>query len=809
MSKSIRTVSDIADPRVLALYIQRNYSFPENIPENTKLATAIVMTDRASLLIEAGVTTGRFIPLVGRNGNKTGSTHTFKLPNPIIFKKTFKNRLTKRRQKYSIIFDEFEVHTGKAPAEDRYGQTGRIRLKVNDNPHAHIRAYWREIYKYTIGFFDDNPMMNPIIREAINIFDRIDPFELFRKFMRYKTPEAICRFFGNATTSFSPTKLPTSRYRWSSFDRILPVEVFHDGETLELIDQVAFKNEDEDGEIVMLGAKCFDSRTQSVFWVPVSALSEDHSPYLSYYCVGQPKLQPLLHKTEIQDADTVIVTADPGIAKANQEVAPDRIAWTSFLCDTGIYDQIDWSPLQQDGKNVYLFITNHSGICLAESYIQLHPLAKYLKEQQGIELKFIQLEVDYGDKPPCFDSIENILKHRQENSPKVIPESVQIMDWVVFEKMDAKAVKSLMALSFWREEFQDNPLAIEPEKVSKCNPIPFLLRPAVVTPTVGVGRGPTGHGKTCFFLSMSAAIVAGKNFIKGKYWNVVKSDRFKYRKGVYFDFESGDHLIKRRKKQFVIQYFPSSSTEKQKCMDNFTIVDLANDSTNYSDPANHPLLLDMVSDAEISGESGQPVDFVVFDTYGSLVKQETASSWSNVEPLIDKLIAQGISVFIIVHSLEDGSKMEGFIKKKRMCATEITLFRENAESTNLNDPMWVRVGKLRNGEIMQEKMPFQAHMHKGQWQLFPSSRLEDRDRKRLGLKDAELIDLNKAELVDFGKTAEQYRDQGYDRDAICYMLGIKKSAYSEKMKAFRSMPPEDIRKIEDAIAGKDSKNDKA
>ena len=334
------------------------YPFPmdlsafTNLRLNHGLSTAITMAARSSLLIESSLTTSRSRHVIGKNVYKNGSELHCNLPEPIKIPAT----LALSRSGYMdvvFVFSRFKILIGASVPKAEFGQAGRIRLAIdNQNPLSHISGRCNPLDFELQDGFGGSPEIKCVVQKAIAIFNCIDTCDLLLSISRHNTAQKVHRFYGSTALPYAPLKLPSSRYNWEWFDKEpRSSTITHSGQEFATIDQIVFKN--EFGEVEMLAIKCFDVKTQSVFWVPVSALSENHSPHLSYHCVGQPKQQPLLHIPEIINASKVIITDDPGIAAANQKNAPNDIAWTSFLCDPGEYDQVNWTP-----RHSYLVVLN-------------------------------------------------------------------------------------------------------------------------------------------------------------------------------------------------------------------------------------------------------------------------------------------------------------------------------------------------------------------------------------------------------------------------------------------------------------------
>lgn len=114
-----------------------------------------------------------------------------------------------------------------------------------------------------------------------------------------------------------------------------------------------------------------------------------------YFCTPLPKQQILYHLDLLKNHNpqTIILTDSIEAADINQRFSSSTLVGTSWLWQN--YDYVDWSPLKESESEIYYLITNHSDQNLADAYVKANEVASYLNEKHDIDLKFIQLEVDF------------------------------------------------------------------------------------------------------------------------------------------------------------------------------------------------------------------------------------------------------------------------------------------------------------------------------------------------------------------------------------------------------------------------------
>ncbi len=468
----------VASPEQITEYLKNGkngFIFTDNIPEDMNRRREIVMEARASILIDAHCTSGRF-PTFMKNGRHIEGGWVFTLPQPFVYKTT----IPVPYEKDIIIewsFSEFAVYSDNILKPDDYGQTSRWRLFINKNLSDHIT---NEPTK--------SPVRNDIIKIQKEFTDAYGSlWQLCKDITPYNTPEKACRFFGNAPFPFAPLKLNSATSRPDIFhdqtkaakkyladfiiknddkcseeisiQQCLSEAVEKSQEQFIVSDiyskryqnwlKMVYTFKNEYGEPIMKVAKLYDTESQTKSLIPMTMWMRNNSTTDQLFCVPLPEeKQPLynLDQLKADELSPVILTDSIELADANQM---EGVIFTSFICDPGQNDQVDWSPLLN--RTVYYLVTNHSGsllerepaLLLASAYLKAKTLAEYLEEKEDIELKFIQLKVNYS-VTRHYASIGDILTHYRDKEPVVNVESVKIFeDEESFELQYKKAVEAI------------------------------------------------------------------------------------------------------------------------------------------------------------------------------------------------------------------------------------------------------------------------------------------------------------------------------------------------------------------------------
>ena len=201
-----------------------------------------------------------------------------------------------------------------------------------------------------------------------------------------------------------------------------------------------FKFKNEFGETTMLVVKIYDFNygcPKMIF--PLTVWSKPQENNNRFFFIPGVGLSPLynLDLLSRKECQTVILTDSIEIADLNQEKAPDGVVYTSFFCDSGHYEEVDWSPLKD--KNLYWLIVNHSCRTMVDAYWKAASIRDYLHEKENHELKFIQLPVKYPNVWSACASQADVIQYRINNPPEVDKENVVALSENEFNSYHAKA----------------------------------------------------------------------------------------------------------------------------------------------------------------------------------------------------------------------------------------------------------------------------------------------------------------------------------------------------------------------------------
>ncbi|MDX9982029.1 MAG: AAA family ATPase [Lentisphaeria bacterium] len=475
--------------------------------------------------------------------------------------------------------------------------------------------------------------------------------------------------------------------------------------------------------------------------------------------------QPLLHlDLLVDDADAPVVLTDLiDIAYLNQGSGP--FIWTSFLCDEGQYDQVDWKPLA--GRTVYLLVANHSGMTLAEAYLKADELRQHLVDTlDDIDLRFAQVDVEYPSDNRRFGSLGELEDHWDSNPPAVRPGSAAIMDEELFEDRLLRAEESLRRPAHFYQDFSP---AVQ-EAVTKVNEGRTLIRPILIEGRGGLFISSEGAGKSAACLSMSAALIGQDHFVEDVFWTIPPEVRGKAIV-VYFEAETDAKHREESNRDFVLPYLASDPGKRAEQEKRLLRVDMQADERNLDDPATRDWVLDQVRGHQAQFEPGSPL-LVILDPYLALVGYaEKETSWGKVRTLVNALKKLGAAVLLVHHSNRAGGS-DGNHNKERDVRCVIKMeYCEGKGPFTLDVPRKIGFGKGNAIRWNADLTPFRLRRdpETGRW-VVPEA--EEEDGKTPGFK-----------LQRFARLVDCMRASGCTNEDIFKELCIPKSTFYEMLKA--------------------------
>ena len=761
----------------------KDFQWIDNIPEDQSARDKICLEAKAALLIEANRDSERFSAFI-RNSKKSHNDKSYQLPDKIYLEDINYDNHT-----LSLTCNSFELYNKEqngqywgpeiiTTSEEKYFNCQVLPFS-NDNIKI-INYYSQNIES---AFYEKYPTLYSICKD-------ITP---------YKSPEQICRFWGASGEIFGKFK-PRSMYPdyiWSRSN--LEKEAEHENWTDARLEQFAFQflipcqhaTQDEFalpnryydnwychvfpfhnqyGETIMNVVKIYEPETQCKILLPMTTWLRNNCTQSQIFCV--PYLAdktPLynLDKLLAPECKTVILCDSIELADANQnKIASKEVVFTGFVCSPGKYDQVDWSPLQD--KELFLLVSNHSGITLETAALKAQELTEFLSENIELESKLLIIPIQYSSqRMRGFDNVDDILKIYQENPPQVNLSDLRILEYEdEIDEFFQAAEKELNRFpdKWWlKSDVPPEEKRIAEENSSKPKPIDYIMRPFLVRGEVAMLYAALKAGKSNLAYSIAARTTAAGYssrpvpLLKEK-WRAVPD---KIHKVLYLDFENKNEM-ETKKASFQNGYFPKG--KEQECRNNLIMRDCSMENIDFSVPENHQKLLDMLEDAKQNkGTPGKAVDLLIIDTYTAFIRNETPQAPANFKTLINKLRNMNIAI-LIVHHANYENKVRGYQSKMDSFYMTLNLScDENEPEGDLNEQS--RILKYENPrEVMgsSQRTPFKIkfNSNKKQWYI-----VDD-------------IDENQEML----KILNDYKKCNFERDAICYMLGLQKSAYSERLK---------------------------
>ena len=491
------------------------------------------------------------------------------------------------------------------------------------------------------------------------------------------------------------------------------------------------------------------------------------------FCVPLPEdKQPLYNLDQLtaNEESPVIMTDSIELADANKL---EGVIFTSFICDHGQYDQVDWSPLLN--RTVYYLVTNHSEMLLESAYLKAKEFAEYWEEkkeknkEEENNLKFIQLEVDYPEKRRDYATLDDILTHYRDSKPTVTAESVDIIeDDELFEircKESAKRLETKRS-KLWESQNSEELRVIEKES-NRRKPVNYVLRPFLVKGEVSMLYASKSTGKSALGISMAAAVVSGYPLLSEKWWVVPENPQYPLNKVLYLDFENGKTEIETRKTQLAYPYWPQKKEARSKCEKNLIVKDMTEDTVDkvdYSDRENWPKIIAMIEAAkEYDGTPGQPVDLLVIDTLSKFTRKSYTADL-NLSDFINMIRRKDIAILFLHHGGSNG-EIRGW-----KCALDDFYFtlrmyrKDDNENHTLEDPLWLAYKPSRSG--VEKIAPFEVKFDK-KWAVHYTESDPEKSKPEEQRRKEEL------KLI-----SDFYIKRGFQHQDIFPMLGIGKETYN-------------------------------
>ena len=658
---------------------------------------------------------------------------------------------TKNHFRYPIR----EFYLAPAPdSPDEFQQTGPFRLHLKHAPE--MWCDWRHSYYY------EPEIANNMIQKCRDQFLlETDWFTLLQPYTPYKGIRSTAHFFGVHPLPYAPYNtalgsmkpesfLPTDdEDYWSEMKNQHPslgeasliereLQGIIDGTNPSFREvysskiedcQQVFDFKDEYGYPGMKVIKKYDYRASGTVkaYITITQWNQSGKPDSSYQMLPLPGKQPLFNLDKIVHADQIVFCPDLEIANALQSLnQDDNVAYTTFLCDD-VNSQVDISPVKK--KSLCLLVINHSGLTLAEAYIETQKLYNFFTENKiATDIGVIQAEVNYPAAPKDFNSIAQFMEyHRNHQKPYIKPGSLIVMDTEEqFREMvnSAKAeierkAKESQDKSFWAPEEEPDASNPSVESIIKNE---HLFYPFIARGAISYLVGESGIGKSNLMAAICASLVNTSQrrpeIFPERCWSGCKvNNGYDRLKILHLDHESGQGGIKKREMDFVDPYLPDDKTERQLCKDNYIVEDLLTDSTNYAEESHFEDLCRLIESKTDQGTKGQPVDILIIDTFQSFVHERDCDHW-----VLKKLIERYPNMAIVVlHHLENG-EFVGLKAKKRIAQATVYLTRDKVDekketeekktlpdhTPNLHDPFKVEIKNLKLPHAQEDEEVFFA-----------------------------------------------------------------------------------------------------
>jgi len=531
--------------------------------------------------------------------------------------------------------------------------------------------------------------------------------------------------------------------------------------------QQVYPVKNEYGEIIKLILKIYNMQTGEKVLIPITNWAKDWCQQRRMYCTPTPGEQHLFNLPDLmKHTDKPLVFCD-GIEQTEMFktiLGQDFIVTGAPFDDD--YEFYDFTPVDSE-RPVYIQVMNHSGLGIGECYSRSQRIADKLEDECGVKAQFIHAEINYATAHAPLADIPALLKFHRENPPRVIHESVMVLEREQLDQFARQYAESKLykEKAIWlqdapRAEASDKEVDEQAEQEIPTA-LKYYIRPILEPGEVTLCSAQSGCGKTPWWISACASYIGGERFfLEGKFWTT-SVGTIAVPKVLYLNYESAINLSG-KDSNLVKPYLDKDPATRKKQLENFIIKKVDSHDLNLSKQSNHQRVFDLISEAENIGTKGAPVTVIVIDT---LVKalggvEYGASSWEGFQPLVEKLRAAGFAVVLLSHQNQAGNA-RGAQEKVFDACNRLKLTRGSKAKT-LSDPMTIELERAKNSHIAHDKEPFDVKFVQGEgWAIAG----EEHDP-----------------LLDLHSLITEYKVLGHSRDAIAELLGYKKSQYSKKKK---------------------------
>ena len=744
----------------------------DNIPEDTTLRDQICMEARASLLIDSA-SQEELSSLF--NVSNDEDILTLQLSTPLSIQAIVPITTQFQESKdvcFSWKFSGYCITKGQS--EDYFKITGRWHVKGALFDPSNMKTRNKAEEYLAQNLLDTKPQLyganidllhkgfTSLQKKLEEHFQCHSSFQLAQPLTSNNTPQKICRFFHNEALPLSSLSLSHHLLQFEDIDSTIPLEPVCPGRTeiesvhdylaslftarrlpstlleyqpkqYEGLQQLLFPFKDENNYTVMTVLKCYDITFQQKNFLPVTRWKI--KSVLQRYCMAVPyeKKLPLFNLNElvIYPEAPVILTDSLEIAALNQaKIKPEKLIFTSFICDDGHYDQVDWKPLK--GRQLYLLVTNHSGKTFEQVCLGIGRLADYLKTAQ-IEFQFIRVPVWYRFFP-VLRSIQELISAYKAAPPRLYKEDIRILTPEEFETIRKMAEQriDMPPEAWWKTELEQKTSTSisSKEKSSTSDKSDYVFWPLLIRGTSTMLYARKGLGKSRLAHGIAACLSAYKKprLFEENSWGATKGN-YDTHKVLYLDFENGEKTHSDIREEVCLSYWRTEASSQTEDEQNFiwkNMPALGLIGINYALPENHQQILDMLDAASNEGEPGHPVDVLVIDTYHEFTQlQDQENTHQGLRALLHTLDERNIATLVLNHPKpSDDSKMYGHGIILESFFNVMYLKRQEQDSKPLTVPIDVHFNAVRSGWLATNQESFKIYQPKspGEWHLYSPER---------------------------------------------------------------------------------------
>ncbi len=473
------------------------------------------------------------------------------------------------------------------------------------------------------------------------------------------------------------------------------------------------KRQDCFGDMFVI--KLFLVDTLKYVCLPIVNLFYGNNPNRSELRMVSLESSVLSHGEELGDGEHIILADDPSIGDANCAKTAG-FKWVSTI--PGLEVDFKKYSFLHKAKEIYIFVTNHSGRSLLDAIDNALNIAKQLLDSCNITPSFLIARTIYPSLSLC-NSTDGEFKNGAIDTNTFAHLSMPELELL---KEDVHAeLENAKFLQYYSDVVGSNQLSKLSTQKNNDQSGEFLIYPYLRRGSNLLVAGDPGIGKTPLVYQIAAKFVAGQNIFKGSFrFSIPRSIKEHDRKVLCLCYEANSEAeIEMQRKSIVRPILKKTP----KLVDNVIIEPVF---SKIDQPESVKKTVDMVK------KSG--ADIVIIDTFMAAIGGAyTDAGMKHFMSLTKELNKSGVAVIVVDHCNGRGAVAGGW---KKMCDPATVLILEGERDRELGDPKKVRIEKSRHARTNPEKESFEIKFENGSFDIHGSALTKAGEARKI--RDAHL-----------------------------------------------------------------------